>query len=221
MSGLACNPEADAERAARITAALARAYPGAETALAYGDAFQLLVAVILSARTTDVQVNRVTPALFALYPTPQAMAAADPGELEKLIAHLGLYRVKARHLVEMSRALVRDYGGVVPGERSVLERLPGVGHKTASVVLGVFFGQPTLPVDTHVFRVTRRLGLAGAGDPVKVEEELCRLTPPESRLALHHRLISHGRTVCLARSPRCSDCPLLSLCAHPEVKSGG
>ena len=206
----------DLERAARIVAVLERAYPRAGTALAYRGAFELLVAVILSARTTDAQVNKVTPALFRRYPTAQDMARADLAELEGLVKHLGLYRAKASHLVDMSRMLVRRFEGEVPGERAALEQLPGVGHKTASVVLGVFFGQPTLPVDTHVFRVAHRLGLARAADPVKVEEELCRLVPPASRLELHHRLISHGRTVCLARSPRCGTCPLLSLCVYPQ-----
>ncbi|HUW65947.1 MAG TPA: endonuclease III [Spirochaetia bacterium] len=209
------------EQAARILAVLARTYPRAETALVYQDAFQLLVAVVLSARTTDVQVNKVTPALFRRYPTAQTMALAGGADLEKLIAHVGLFRAKARHLIDLSAALDREHGGDVPGERAALEQLPGVGHKTASVVLGVLFGQPTLPVDTHVFRVTHRLGLAHAADPVRVEEELCLLVPPESRLAVHHRLIAHGRTVCPARSPRCGSCPLVSLCVYPAENREG
>ncbi|MDA8337065.1 MAG: endonuclease III [Peptococcaceae bacterium] len=211
----------DQERAVRIVAVLESAYPRAVTALSHRGAFQLLVAVVLSARTTDAQVNKVTPDLFRLYPTAQAMAQADPADLEKLVRHLGLFRVKARHLVEMSRELVRRYGGEVPGERAALESLPGVGHKTAGVVLGVFFGKPTLPVDTHVFRVIHRLGLSRAADPARVEEELCRIVPPESRMALHHRLIDHGRTVCLGRSPRCGDCRLARLCAYPAGNREG
>lgn len=207
-------------RVARILEVLACTYPRAETALYYRGAFQLLVAVILSARTTDAQVNKVTPALFAAYPTPQAMSKAPVSELENLIKHLGLFRAKARHLIDMSKALVGNYGGVVPGERWALEQLPGVGHKTASVVLGVFFGRHTLPVDTHVFRVTHRLGLTNASDPVRVEQELCLLVPPDARLAAHHRLIAHGRAVCLSRSPHCHDCSLLHLCVYPEEKRG-
>jgi len=206
-------------RAARILALLSRAYPRAETALVYRDAFQLLVAAMLSARTTDAQVNQVTRGLFARYPTAADLARAETAEVERLIARVGLFRTKARHLVDTARILTERHGGEVPGDRTALMALPGVGYKTAGVVLGVCFGQPTCPVDTHVFRLTHRLGLTAAADPVRVEEELCALVPAGERMAAHLRLIAHGRAVCTARAPRCGRCPLASLCPYPATRA--
>jgi len=200
---------------AGVLTLLAEAYPEAKTALVFRDPFQLLVAVMLSARTTDAQVNQVTADLFAHYLTAADLARADVAAVERLIARVGLFRNKARHLVETARILSERYGGQVPEERTALMTLPGVGYKTAGVVVGVFFGQPVCPVDTHVFRVTHRLGLACAADPVRVEEELCAIIPEGERMAAHHRLITHGRAVCPARAPRCAECALLPLCPYP------
>jgi len=191
---------------------LLKTHPQARCALNFKNPFQLLVAAMLSAHSTDAAVNRVTPELFRRYPRPEDLARAEPQEIEPLIREVGLYRAKARHLVGMARALVERHEGEVPSEVEALLRLPGVGRKTAHVVLSNAFGLPALAVDTHVFRVARRLGLAQASTPRKVEEELTRLFPPERWGLLHHLLIWHGRLLCRARNPRCLDCPLSPLC---------
>lgn len=194
---------------------LAQEYPGSPRdlcALCHDDAYQLLVATILSAQTTDERVNLTTPALFCEYPDAAALAAAPLDRLEKLIHATGFFRAKARNLVGMARAVVERYGGEIPSEMADLTSLPGVGRKTANVIRSVGFGLPGLPVDTHVGRLARRLGLSDQQDPVKVEADLDGLVPPEERGALSLRLILHGRRVCTARKPRCDACVLAEVC---------
>jgi len=199
-------------KAARIFSLLDRAYPGAHCELDHQGPFQLLAATILSAQCTDRNVNRVTPALFKAWPTAEALALARPSQVEARIKSLGLYRVKARSLVGMAKALVRDHAGRVPQSLEALVALPGVGRKTANVVLSNAFGLPGLPVDTHVLRVGGRLGLIETADPVKAEARLCALLPPETWGQASHLLIWHGRRLCSARRPRCPECPVRALC---------
>ena len=202
-------------RAREVVARLAQEYPGTEKelcALRHDGPFQLLVATILSAQTTDERVNLVTPALFERYPTPADLAAADPTELENLIRPTGFFRNKARSLQAMALALEERFGGEVPTDLEDLVSLPGVGRKTANVVRSVGFGLPGLPVDVHVGRVARRLGLTSQTDPVKAELELNALVPPVERGKLSLRLILLGRQVCRPRHPRCQDCILCDLC---------
>lgn len=191
---------------------LSKAYPNPTTALDYEDGFQLLVAVVLSAQTTDKAVNQVTPALFADAPNPKAMAAYGEEAIAGCIKSLGLYRSKARHVHQLAQKLVTDFDERVPDSRDDLQSLPGVGRKTASVVLNVLFGQPTVAVDTHVFRLANRMGLALAKTPVQVEAILERVIPKDHLQMAHHYLIYHGREVCHARRPRCTDCVLADLC---------
>jgi len=195
-----------------LAASLAQAYPDAQCALDHQDPFQLVVATILSAQCTDVRVNLVTPALFARYPGPAELAGAELLELEELIRSTGFYHNKARNLIGMAQALMERHAGQVPPEAKSLGALPGVGQKTANVVLANAFGIPALAVDTHIFRVARRLGLSQAPTPEKVEADLCTLFPRETWIELHHLLIFHGRGSCDARKPRCIDCCLRSLC---------
>jgi len=183
-----------------------------EVPLRHASAFQLLVATVLSAQCTDAMVNRVTPGLFARYPDARAMAAASPEELEPLIRPTGFFRAKARSLAGLSAALVERHGGEVPGTMAELVRLPGVGRKTASVVLGHWFGVPAIPVDTHVLRVARRLGLTAADDPERVERDLAALWPRRAWTDGALRLILHGRRACVARRPRCEACVLAGFC---------
>jgi endonuclease-3 len=194
---------------------LGREYPGSAVslcALRHDGPFQLLVATILSAQTTDERVNLVTPALFARFPTPHDLAAADPGEVEELIRPTGFFRAKTRSLVGMARGVVERFGGQVPSALEDLVTLPGVGRKTANVVRSVAFDLPGLPVDTHVGRLTRRLGLTTETDPVKVEHDVGRLVPAAEWGALSLRLILHGRAVCRSRKPRCDVCVLNDFC---------
>ncbi|MDI3269773.1 MAG: endonuclease III [Bacillota bacterium] len=179
--------------------------------------FQLLVATVLSAQTTDQQVNKVTPALFARFPTPEVMGKASPEDVEPYIQTLGLYRNKARHLVGLARRLAEEYGGEVPMEREALESLPGVGRKTASVVLANAFGFPAIAVDTHVFRVARRLGWSRGKDPHRVELDLMELIPRDLWAPAHHWLIQHGRQICHARRPRCGECFLQDVCSSAPL----
>ena len=214
-------PRSAGGRARETLARLAAEYPGDERelcALAHRNAFQLLAATILSAQTTDETVNRVTPAVFARYPTPADLAAADPSELEALIHPTGFFRSKARSLLGMASALQERFGGIVPEAMDDLVTLPGVGRKTANVVRSVGFGLPGLPVDTHVGRLSRRLGLTGATDPVEAEADLNALVPPAERGRFSLRLIQHGRRVCTARRPRCGDCVLADYC--PSAGTG-
>jgi endonuclease-3 len=208
-------PRSAKGRARETVARLAEEYPGSAAtlcALRHDGPFQLLVATILSAQTTDERVNLVTPALFARYPTPDDLAAADPADVEELIRSTGFFRAKTRSLVGMAQAVVERYSGRVPSALDDLVTLPGVGRKTANVVRSVAFDAPGLPVDTHVGRLTRRLGLTTETDPVKVEHEVGRLVPAAEWGALSLRLILHGRAVCRSRKPRCDVCVLNDFC---------
>ena len=214
-AGAASAPDGEAARIARIRAKLARMYPDATTALHWRTPFELLVATILSAQTTDAAVNQVTPALFARCPTPEAMLRLSEDELGAMIRTIGLWRSKARNLLAACRILVERYGGQVPRTREALMQLPGVGRKTANVVLSNAFGIPAIAVDTHVFRVARRLGLASGNTPERVEEELMAKIPEAEWSRAHHWLIWHGRRICHARNPRCDLCAL-----RPECPTG-
>jgi endonuclease III len=186
--------------------------PRPRSELDYGSPYELLVAVVLSAQATDKSVNLATAALFPVAPTPQAMVALGEARLAELIRTIGLYRTKAKNVIALSRLLLERHGGEVPADRAALEALPGVGRKTANVVLNVAFGQPTIAVDTHIFRVANRTGLAPGKDPLAVEQGLVKFTPGEFRLHAHHWLILHGRYVCTARKPRCPECVIRDLC---------
>ncbi len=216
MSGPERPPASLVERAREILRRLRKLYPKARTALHYENAFQLLVATVLSAQTTDENVNRVTPILFERWPTPDALAEADPEEVEEVVYSTGYYRQKAKAIVALSRELVDRYGGEVPDDLDELVTLPGVGRKTASVVLAEAFGKPAIAVDTHVKRVANRLGLTTSKDPVKIEADLKALYPRRSWAGISMRFIRFGREYCTARRPRCWTCPLVDLCPHPD-----
>jgi endonuclease-3 len=190
----------------------AKAQPEPASELTYQTPFQLLVAVVLSAQATDRSVNRATPALFAAAPGPQEMAALGASGIAPYIRHIGLYHTKARHVAALSTQLVEQHNGELPASRQALEALPGVGHKTASVILNIIFGQPTIAVDTHIFRVAHRLRLAKGKTPLAVEKQLVVAVPEPFRQQAHHWLILHGRYTCTARSPHCSDCIVADLC---------
>ncbi len=192
-------------------------YPDARCELDHENPFQLLVATILSAQCTDARVNMVTPHLFARYPTPQDLAEADPAALEEIVRSTGFFRSKARNLIGMAHGLVEDHDGEVPSRMKDLTALAGVGRKTANVVRSVALDRPGLPVDTHVGRLSRRLGLTEQEDPVKVETELNAMIPAAERGRFSLRLILHGRRVCPARRPRCGDCVLHDFCPSSEV----
>jgi endonuclease-3 len=200
-------------RIEKLMALLQAAHPDAGCGLRHSDPFQLIVATILSAQCTDERVNLTTPWLFERYPDAAALAGADTSELEAIIRPTGFFRNKAKNLVAMASMLLKKHGGGVPNDREALGGLPGVGRKTANVVLANAFGIPALAVDTHVFRLARRLGLSGADTPERVEADLCDLFPKESWIALHHQLIWHGRRVCSARAPKCAECTISRLCA--------
>jgi len=178
--------------------------------------FTLLVAVVLSAQATDAGVNKATPALFALADTPEKMVALGEERVRDLIKTIGLFRTKAKNVVELSRRLVAVHGGQVPRAREALEALPGVGRKTANVVLNMAFGEPTIAVDTHIFRVGNRTGLAPGKDPFEVEQKLEQAVPAHYKLHAHHWLILHGRYTCVARKPLCERCIIADLCRWPE-----
>jgi endonuclease-3 len=204
---------ARASRCAEIRARLTARYPDVTTALTHGSAWELLVATILSAQSTDEIVNKVTPGLLARWPTPADLAAADPAEVERAIVQTGFFRNKTRSLQGAARHLVEHHGGEVPSSMEELVQLPGVGRKTANVVLGSFFGRNDgVVVDTHVGRLSRRLGLTRNLDPVKVELDLMALLPVEEWTVFSHRLIWFGREVCTAKDPRCDACELADLC---------
>ena len=209
---------AKAARARTILARLKQEYPDARCALDHGDAYQMLVATILSAQCTDARVNLVTPAFFARYPSPEALARADRAEVEDLIRSTGFFRNKTRSLIGMAQALIADHRGEVPRTMEELRVLPGVGRKTANVVLGNAFGiNEGVTVDTHVTRLSRLLGLTRHDDPVKIEQDLMQLFPREEWALLSHLLIFHGRQVCIARRPRCPECVLADLCPSAAV----
>jgi endonuclease-3 len=206
------------QRLPRLLAALKKLYPNSGCSLKHDGPYQLLVATILSAQCTDQRVNQVTPALFARYPTAGGLAAARPEELEGLIQSTGFYRNKAKSLLGMATALVERHGGKVPAEMEDLVQLPGVGRKTANVVLGNAFGQNEgIVVDTHVARLSQRLGLTRHSDPVKIEQDLMALVPREDWTLWAHLLIDHGRKVCQARRPRCGECALAGDCPSADV----
>jgi len=191
---------------------LRAANPSPRSELAFRTPYELLVAVVLSAQATDKSVNLATAKLFQVAHTPGRMLALGVEGLEPHIRSIGLYRTKAKNVIALSKILVEEHGGRVPDERAALERLPGVGRKTANVVLNVAFGEPTIAVDTHIFRVANRTGLGPGKDPLEVEQKLVRFTPPEFMQHAHHWLILHGRYVCVARSPRCPECLIRDLC---------
>ncbi len=197
-----------------IFARLAQANPNPTTELEYGTPFELLVAVVLSAQATDKSVNLATRKLFPA--TPEKILALGTGGLESYIKSIGLYRNKAKNVVALSRILLEEHGGEGPVSREALERLPGVGRKTANVVLNTAFGLPTVAVDTHIFRVANRTGLAPGKDPLEVEQRLLKFTPPEYLKNAHHWLILHGRYVCLARRPGCPECRIRDLCEYRQ-----
>jgi len=203
--------------ALKIFARLQKAYPHATTALRYRDTFELLVAVILSAQCTDARVNMITPALFAKYPDAEALAKARLEDVERIIKSCGFYRAKARNIVAAARALVERHRGEVPNDREALEALPGVGRKTANVVLAVAFGQPAFAVDTHVFRVAHRLGLTLGKTPLEVERDITALLPREKWGQATHWLILHGRQICKAPIPLCGRCPVADLCPTAPI----
>ena len=196
---------------------LREAYP-AVTELAHRDPFQLLIATILSAQTTDKMVNLVTPELFKRYPTAADLAAADPTEVEALIKPTGFYRAKTRSIIAASRKLVELFAGVVPNNIDDLVKLPGIGRKTANVILGVGYNVPGFAVDTHVKRLTNRLKLTSSKDPVKIERQVCSIVPKEEWTGLSLRLILHGRRVCIARRPRCEICILNDFCPSSTTR---
>ncbi|WP_435797730.1 endonuclease III [Streptomyces klenkii] len=199
-------------RARRINRELAEVYPYAHPELDFENPFELLVATVLSAQTTDLRVNQTTPALFAAYPTAEDMAAADPEALEQLIRPTGFFRAKAKSLIGLSTAIRDRFGGEVPGRIEDLVSLPGVGRKTAHVVLGNAFGRPGITVDTHFGRLVRRWKWTEATDPEKVEAEICALFPKSEWTMLSHRVIFHGRRICHSRRPACGACPIAPLC---------
>jgi endonuclease-3 len=203
---------AKVRRARRINRELGELYPGAHCELDYENAFQLLVAVVLSAQTTDRSVNNVTPALFARYPDAEALAQAQAAELEEIIRPTGFFRAKARSITGLAQALCDKFGGQVPRKQADLVTLPGVGRKTANVVLGEAYGVPGISVDTHFGRLSRRFGWTTEEDPVKVEHEVGALFPKKDWTLLSHRVIFHGRRVCHARKPACGACGIAALC---------
>ena len=210
-------PRGARERAALTVERLAGLYPAA-TELDHRNAFEMTIATILSAQTTDRSVNSVTPALFARYPTAADLAAAEPAEVEAMIKPTGFFRAKARTIVACARALVDRFDGEVPASMEQLVTLPGIGRKTANVILGVAFGVPGFAVDTHVIRLTNRLGLAATRDPQKIETVVTRLVPPQEWTGLSLRLILHGRRICEARRPRCEECVLNDFCPSSLVR---
>ena len=210
-------PRTPAGRARETNRRLALEYPDAHCELDHRNAYELLTATILSAQTTDVRVNLVTPALFARFPTPADLAVADPTEVEDLIRSTGFYKNKTKSIIGMAQALVDRFDGEVPGAMADLTTLPGVGRKTANVVRSVALGLPGLPVDTHVGRLSRLLGLTEETDPVKVEHELGAMVPAAERGLFSLRLILHGRRVCIARRPQCDECVLNDFCPSSRV----
>ncbi len=199
-----------------MLAELKRLYPEAKAELDFSNPYETLIATILSAQCTDKKVNLATPALFAAYPDAAAMAQATPERIEPFIRSLGLYHNKAKNIVAACRTIVTEHGGQVPGDRAALEALPGVGRKTASVVLSNAFGEPAIAVDTHVFRVSNRLGLAHAKDVVKTEQQLMQVIPKSDWSDAHHWIIYHGRRVCHSQRPDCGHCTLKGLCEHAQ-----
>jgi endonuclease-3 len=206
------------DRVTDILARLKRMYPKATCTLDYRNAFELLIATMLSAQSTDARVNIVTRSLFRKYPTPEAMAGAGQVEMEREIRTTGFFRNKARNAIAASKAIVENHGGKVPETMDELVALPGVGRKTANVVLGNAFQKPVgVVVDTHVARVSTRLGLTSNIDPVKIEQDLMALIPPKEWTKFSHRIIIHGREICIARKPKCAECRLNEVCPSAQA----
>ena len=210
-------PRGAKQRALLTVERLRDLYP-AVTELAHQDPFQLVIATILSAQTTDKMVNLVTPELFKRYPAAVDLATADPAEVEKLIKPTGFFRLKTRRIIDASKRMVELFGGVVPNTLDDLVKLPGIGRKTANVILGIGFGVPGFAVDTHVTRLTNRLGLVRTRDPVKIEHQVCSMVPKEEWTGLSLRLILHGRRICIARRPRCEECVLNDFCPSSTTR---
>lgn len=210
-------PRSRRGRGLAVAEILADERPVIAMPLNHRNAYELLVATILSAQCTDVMVNRVTPALFARYPTPAHLADADPAELQEIIHRTGFFRAKAKSLIGMARAIEDRFGGEVPRTMQELVSIPGVGRKTASVILGHWFNTPAIAVDTHVLRLSRRLGLSDSTDPVRVEADLKQVWPAQMWADTGLRLIMHGREVCTARRPRCDECVLVRACPSRET----
>ena len=210
-------PRTPKGRTREVARRLAESYPEAECELDHRNAFELLVATILSAQSTDANVNKVTPALFARFPSAEDLAHADPAEVEQLVFATGFYKAKTRSLLGMANRLVEVYRSEVPGAMADLVSLPGVGRKTANVVRSVALGLPGLPVDTHVLRLSNRLGITTESDPVKVEHEINALLPARELGEFSLRLILHGRRVCGARKPNCPACSLEEICPSSQV----
>ncbi len=210
------SPCARKERAAEILAILKRKYPEARVHLHFRNAFELLAATILAAQCTDERVNQVTPALFDRYPDPAGLAAAEQGELEVMIRSTGFYRNKARSLLGMARALTERFGGKVPETIEEMVTIPGVGRKTANVLLGACFGRPAIVVDTHLKRVTARLELTAENDPDRIEADLRSIIPEKSQTRFSWLIGEHGRRICVARKPLCDICPVRQLCPFPD-----
>lgn len=202
------------ELAVKSVELLKAEYPDAICSLNYSDPFQLLCATRLSAQCTDARVNIVTPALFAAFPTAEKMANAPLGEVEGLIKSCGLYKTKAKDLIEIGKGIVENFGGKVPDTIEELTTLSGVGRKTANLIIGDVYGKPAVVTDTHVIRITNLLGLCNTKDPYKVELKLRQLLPPEESNDFCHRVVLHGRAVCVARSPKCEECVLKSVCKY-------
>lgn len=210
-----------AEQVAHIIEALAAAYPLAACTLNHTEAWELLVQVRLAAQCTDERVNRISPALFARFPTPESLAAAEPEEVEPYIRSCGFFRAKARDIVGAARMLIRDFGGIVPDNMDDLLRLPGVGRKSANLILGDVYRVPgSVVVDTHCIRLSNRMGLVEEKDPVRIETALRAILPPEESSDFCHRIVYHGRAVCTARVPRCSECCVRSWCLEYERREG-
>ena len=200
------------ERAQKAVDALKAEYPDALCSLQYRDPLQLLIATRLSAQCTDARVNQVTPALFARFPTLEAFCEATPEEVGELIHSCGLYKTKARDICAMCRMLRDEFGGVVPDTIEALTKLPGVGRKTANLIVGAIFGKPAVVTDTHCIRICGKLGLSSGKNPLQVERQLREVLPPEESSAFCHRLVLHGRAVCTARAPRCEACCMRTFC---------
>ena len=212
-------PQTGESRCSQIFTRFRTANPHPKTELEYSTPFELLVAVLLSAQATDVSVNAATRQLFPIANTPQAMLSLGEEKLREYVQRIGLHKTKAKHLIQTCQLLVEQYGGTVPQTRNALEALPGVGHKTANVILNTAFGQPTIAVDTHVFRVANRTGIAPGKNVLEVENKLLKTVPDEFKHNAHHWLILHGRYVCRARKPDCGTCIINDLCDYPEKKS--
>ena len=209
------------QNAGEIFRRFAAVMPNPQGELEHSNPFTLLVAVVLSAQATDAGVNKATRALFKAADTPQKMRHLGEDRVREYVKSIGLYRTKAKNVILLSERLIAEHGGEVPEDRTALEALPGVGRKTANVVLNVAFGEPTMAVDTHVFRVSNRIGLSHGKTPLAVEEDLMRLVPPQYGLHAHHWLILHGRYLCKARRPECWRCPIVDLCRFKEKTPAG